>query len=149
MRPRLDMRALRQTRWYQFAIRFAVGGAATAFAGLVAKKGGPTVGGLFLAFPAIFAASITLVEKHHSAAAAGRSGGAGHRRRDRGRRACCVDAAGTFMASVGLASFAVCVWQLAGRWPPSVALAFATLVWALVSGGIWFARRWLRSDRPS
>jgi hypothetical protein len=36
----------------------------TAAADIVAKEFGPTVGGLLLAFPAIFPAGATLVDKH-------------------------------------------------------------------------------------
>jgi len=36
----------------------------TAVAGIIANKFGPAIGGLFLAFPAIFPASATLIEKH-------------------------------------------------------------------------------------
>jgi hypothetical protein len=32
--------------------------------GLIAKRFGPGIAGLFLAFPAIFSASATLIEKH-------------------------------------------------------------------------------------
>jgi Protein of unknown function (DUF3147) len=56
--------ALRQTRWYEYLIRFGLGGAMTAVAGLIAARFGPVIGGLFLAFPAIFPASVTLIEKH-------------------------------------------------------------------------------------
>ena len=56
--------ALRQTHWYEYLIRFALGGAMTVVAGLIAARFGPVVGGLFLAFPAIFPASATLIEKH-------------------------------------------------------------------------------------
>jgi hypothetical protein len=56
--------ALRQTRWYEYLIRFGLGGAMTVVAGLIAARFGPVIGGLFLAFPAIFPASATLIEKH-------------------------------------------------------------------------------------
>src|ERR1700749_1323256 len=56
--------ALRDIRWYQYAVRFALGGAMTAIAGFIAARFGPVIGGLFLAFPAIFPASATLIEKH-------------------------------------------------------------------------------------
>ena len=36
----------------------------TVAAGLIAARFGPVIGGLFLAFPAIFPASATLIEKH-------------------------------------------------------------------------------------
>jgi hypothetical protein len=46
--------ALRQTRWYEYFVRFGVGGAMTVVAGLIAARFGPVIGGLFLAFPASF-----------------------------------------------------------------------------------------------
>ena len=55
---------LKRAKWYEYAIRFGLGGLATALAGLLAKKFGPSFGGIFLAFPAILAGSTTLVEKH-------------------------------------------------------------------------------------
>ena len=64
MKISLDLSALGKTKWYEYALRFAFGGAITVAAGLIANKWGPGVGGLFLAFPAIFPASATLVEKH-------------------------------------------------------------------------------------
>jgi Protein of unknown function (DUF3147) len=59
----LNPSALRETHWYEYLIRFALGGAVTVVAGLIAARFGPVVGGLFLAFPAIFPASATLIEK--------------------------------------------------------------------------------------
>src|SRR5215469_568866 len=43
---------LKQAKWYEFPIRFALGVLVTTGAGPVAKKFGPSFGGLFLAFPA-------------------------------------------------------------------------------------------------
>ena len=60
----VDPSALGQTKWHEYAVRFLFGGLITAIAGIIAKKFGPGVGGLFLAFPAIFPASATLIEKH-------------------------------------------------------------------------------------
>jgi len=54
MKVHADFSALRRTKWYEYAIRFLFGGIITAITGLIAKKFGPQVGGLFLAFPAIF-----------------------------------------------------------------------------------------------
>ncbi|MGO8816823.1 MAG: hypothetical protein ACLQVG_19460 [Terriglobia bacterium] len=48
----LDPSSLRETRWYEYATRFLFGGLITAAAGVIGKKLGPGVGGLFLAFPA-------------------------------------------------------------------------------------------------
>lgn len=61
---RAKLSALKQGHWYEYLVRFALGGLATVVAGLVADIWGPAAGGLFLAFPAIFCASATLIEKH-------------------------------------------------------------------------------------
>ena len=66
MKLSLDLSALKRTRWYEYGLRFFFGGAITVATGLIAKRYGPVFGGLFLAFPAIFPASATLVEKHET-----------------------------------------------------------------------------------
>ena len=53
MQIQVDPSALGQTKWHEYAARFLVGGLITAAAGIVAKKFGPSVGGLFLAIFAI------------------------------------------------------------------------------------------------
>ena len=64
MRVSFDLAGLKQTTWHEYAKRFLFGGAVTVIAGMLAKIYGPVFGGLFLAFPAIFPASATLLEKH-------------------------------------------------------------------------------------
>ena len=64
MRIQVNISALKESRWYELAVRFCLGGLITVAAGIIAKKYGPGVGGLFLAFPAIFPAGATLIEKH-------------------------------------------------------------------------------------
>jgi hypothetical protein len=53
-----------RSHWYEYAIRFVLGGLVTSGAELLAKEFGPSFAGLFLAFPAILPASVTLIEKH-------------------------------------------------------------------------------------
>lgn len=86
--------ALRQSRPHEYVLRFALGGLATVIAGIVADVLGPAAGGLMLAFPAIFCASATLVEKHERQRKAdrglqgnprSRGGGSGCGRRDVGQ----------------------------------------------------------------
>jgi Protein of unknown function (DUF3147) len=64
MRIQINPSPLFKTRWYEYATRFVLGGLITACAGLIADKWCASVGGLFLALPAIFPASATLIEKH-------------------------------------------------------------------------------------
>jgi hypothetical protein len=64
MQIQLSTSSLSDGRWYEYLVRFALGGAATAFTGLISSTFGASIGGLFLALPAIFCASATLIERH-------------------------------------------------------------------------------------
>lgn len=136
---RLSSSALRQTRWYEYGVRFLLGGLATVFAGVVSARFGVAVGGLFLALPAIFCASATLIESHErrTKEKAGFSG------RRRGQQAAALDAAGAGLGSIGLAAFAATFYGLVTT-NMIGAFAAAILVWAAVSGAAWWLRRRLR-----
>src|SRR5258708_9788544 len=123
---RVKWSAFKQSRWYEFVLRFVLGGLATALAGAVAQFFGPEAGGLFLAFPAIFCASATLIEKHERERKQ-KLGLSGYRR---GTDAAALDAAGAALGSIGLAAFGLGVWLLAPTFPfGSLALAaFASLL---------------------
>ena len=136
MQIKVDTSALRQTKWYEAAIRFILGGAITVVAGLLAKKFGPAIGGLFLAFPAIFPASATLVENHEEEKKRKR----GMHGEERGRDAAALDAAGAAMGSVGLMLFALVVWQLLPEHSAWLTLVVALLVWVVSSCAVWFVR---------
>jgi len=111
MRVSVNLGALRKTRCYEFGVRFLFGGTITVVAGLVAKQFGPAMGGLFLAFPAIFPASATLVKKHERE----KKKKAGIVATKRGRQAAALDAFGAALGTVGLLTFATLVWLLAPR----------------------------------
>jgi len=137
MRIRLDLSTLGQTKWHDYAVRFLFGGLITAIAGMIAKKFGPGIGGLFLAFPAIFPASATLIEKHEEEKkeSLGLNGAA------RGRSAASIDAAGSSMGSIGLFIFAFVVWQFLPRDRAWMVLGGATVLWLGVSVAIWQIRK--------
>ncbi len=64
MKISVDLAPLSETRWTDYAVRFLFGGLASLRPReSLLKSFGPVVGGLFLAFPAIFPASATLLEK--------------------------------------------------------------------------------------
>lgn len=134
--------ALRETRWYEYAIRFVLGGATTVLAGLIGARFGPVVGGLFLAFPAIFPASATMIERHERE----RKEKAGLLGVRRGQQAAALDALGATLGSIGLTAFAVVIWQLI-KVSPALALFLAMLFWFGVSIFAWRARRRLRGRR--
>lgn len=134
----LNLSALRETRWYEYLIRFALGGTMTVIAGLIADHFGPIVGGLFLAFPAIFPASATLIEKHERE----RKEKIGLPGARRGREAAALDAAGATLGSFGLAVFALIIWLLIER-GTALALVSATVAWLAVVILAWKLRRWI------
>jgi hypothetical protein len=134
----LNPSALRETRWYEYLIRFALGGAITVIAGYIAACFGPIVGGLFLAFPAIFPASATLIEKHVRE----RKEKAGLAGKRRGKEAAALDARGAMLGSFGLAAFALVIWLMIERSPP-LALLLAAAAWLAVAVLAWILRRWL------
>jgi hypothetical protein len=64
MRVKLKFDSLKETKQTEYVSRFVFGGVVTVLAGFVADHYGPVLGGLFLAFPGIFPAGVSLVEKH-------------------------------------------------------------------------------------
>jgi uncharacterized membrane protein (DUF4010 family) len=124
----------KRTKWWELLLRFVLGGLVTAVAGILAKKLGPSFGGMFLAFPAILASSVTLVQKHERE----RKQKEGMSGAIRGRQAAGADAAGAAMGSIALIVFAVCVWKLLPAHNPGLVITIATLVWAGISSAVWF-----------
>ncbi len=122
-RVRIEPARIRRTTWEEYALRFVFGGAITAVAGYVGNTFGPSVGGLFLAFPAILPATLTLIRNHEGREAAGR------------------DAFGAVAGSIGLVAFAVVVWMLAVRLAVWQLLALATALWLATSILAWWLLR--------
>jgi hypothetical protein len=137
MRVKIDLSALKATRWYQLALRFVAGGLITAATGIIAKAYGPAIGGLFLAFPAIFPAGATLIEKHEKE----KKEKAGLHGNVRARQAVGIDAAGAAMGSIGLLAFAFLVHRFLGNYRPWLVMAGATFCWMLVSLLLWLIRK--------
>lgn len=117
--PELAPHKLRKVAAWEYVLRFAFGGLVTVGAGLIAKRWGTAFGGMFLAFPAILPASLTLVKQHD------------------GRRRAVDDARGGRVATMALAGFALVVMAAAPAWPPAVVLAIATASWVIVAVAAW------------
>jgi hypothetical protein len=134
--------AVRGIRLHEALLRFIFGGLVCVAAGLIAKRFGPGVGGLFLAFPAIFPAGASLVEAHEKQhkARVGLDG------TNRGRVVASVDAAGAAIGTIGLAGFGVICWLGFERLPIYAVFALASLAWTVLSVGFWLLRksRWER-----
>jgi hypothetical protein len=123
---------LREMRPRDLMIRFGFGFAVSVIAGGVTLAVGDRAGGLFLAFPAILPASLTLIAEKEGDSQAE------------------VDAGGALVGAFALVAFAVVSWQALGRVPLVPAEAAATAAWLAVSVGAYFAiRRAMRRRFPN
>jgi uncharacterized membrane protein (GlpM family) len=114
---------LKQTEFRDWLIRFGFGAGVSALAGVVAAFAGPLVGGLFLAFPAILLASLTLVAQ------------------EEGVRQARNEARGATFGTLGLLAFAVVLTVLVGRAPVWLALVAASAAWTAVAVGGYLTAR--------
>jgi hypothetical protein len=116
--PKLNLQGLKDKKPKDYLLRFVFGASISAGAALIGLKF-PLFGGMFLAFPAILPASLTLVE------------------RDGGRTEAVIDAEGAIIGALGLFAFALVAAfgiQPLGAVPALVAAAIA---WLLVSIGTY------------
>jgi hypothetical protein len=137
MKILINLAALRQVKWYEHFARFLLGGLISVMAALIAKTFGPTVGGLFLAFPAIFPASATLLDKHERE----KKQKAGFPVTIRGLLAVGLDARGAAMGSLALVAFAWVIWKTLPHSRPSGVLAAAFAVCIALAAAIWRLRK--------
>jgi hypothetical protein len=128
--------ALKETKPHEYAVRFVFGGLTTVVAGLVAKRFGPGVGGLFLAFPAIFPASASLIESHEIE----RKAEVGSDGRNRGRLAASLDSQGASMGSIGLIGFAFVLWKWVSNHNALLMISAAAVTWLIIAYTLWVAR---------
>jgi hypothetical protein len=121
---RLRAGELKQAPTRDWLIRFGFGAGVSALAGVVSAAAGPRVGGVFLAFPAILLASLTLVAKED------------------GARQARNDARGATLGTLGLIGFAAVVAFTLPEWPLWAALSAASAAWTLIAlGGYLVAKK--------
>ena len=137
MRIEANFSVLKDTKVHEHVLRFVLGGLVTVAAALIAKHWGPVIGGLFLAFPAIFPAGATLIEEHEvqKKKEIGRDG------RLRGREAAALDSFGAALGAIGLVAFALVLWGFLPGHSPWVSLGLAAVAWMVVAGSLWMLRR--------
>jgi hypothetical protein len=141
---RLDLSSLSESKPHEYLLRFLFGGICTATAGLIANRYGPAIGGLFLAFPAIFPAAASLIQEHEKRRKAeiGKDGS------ERGKDAAALDAFGAALGCLGLIGFAMSLWKLAVLVPAVCVLSIAFASWLLISLGGYFVRQCWPRSRP-
>ena len=136
MRLRFEFSSLRETKALEYVRRFVFGGLVTVAASLIAKKWGPVIGGLFLAFPGIFPPGVSLVETHKIE----REANEGKHGVMTGRAHASVEAAGASEGALGLAAFAAVVWKMQPSHALAETLIFACLGWVGTAWVAWWAR---------
>jgi hypothetical protein len=129
--------AIKQTKWYEYGIRFLFGGLVTVFTGLITAKFGPVVGGLFLAFPSILPASLTLVQKHKKEKEQ-QEGTPEQKSLEAGKESAAQTAHGTMLASSALAVFGLVIWIFSNSLPPWLILIIALAGWLTTAVTIWW-----------
>jgi hypothetical protein len=105
------------------AVRFAFGFTISVIVGVIGLVAGDRIAGLFLAFPAILPASLTLIAENDGEAQAR------------------VDAAGACFGGIGLAAFGFVSWFLLPRTAPVLAEVAALVAWCVVAIGAYLAVR--------
>lgn len=117
--PGIDLSKLRNVNWQSYLLRFLLGAAVSVGAALIAKAVSPRFGGMFLAFPSILPASLTLVQDED-----------GTRRADR-------DAIGAILGGLALAVFAGIVELGLLHIERYTAVLLAFLAWLVTSFGLY------------
>jgi hypothetical protein len=124
-RPGAHPSKLRDIRARDLGYRFVAGAVTSVVAGIMTIVFGPRIGGVMLAFPAILAASLTLIEEQEDSAEARE------------------DARGAVIGGAALGVFAAVAAVLFGHLGGAAVLALATLAW-FVSAFLLYLVFWFR-----
>lgn len=117
--PKFNPDELGAHRLRDYVIRFCFGAGIALVAGLIGMKFGPKLGGVFLAFPAILPASLTLIEQNE------------------GRERAAIDSIGAALGAIAMIAFAVLVSLSVVRLGPVVALGIALVIWLMVAVALY------------
>lgn len=126
--PGVELRGLREARPIEYLVRFAIGAAVSAGAGALGTTMGERFAGLFLAFPAILPASLTLLQENE------------------GTRRAARDAVGAVLGAGALVAFACVEATALARLPAGLVLVAGLGAWAVVAVALYAV---LAKVRPS
>jgi Protein of unknown function (DUF3147) len=117
--PRFQPGRIKETRFRDFAIRFAFGGTISVVAALIGAVFKEPIGGIFTAFPAIILASLTLIDKEED------------------REHASYDAVGATLGAVGFIACAYSIFYTLELVPAAASLGIGLLIWLIVSVGLY------------
>jgi hypothetical protein len=133
----INVAKLREGTPTEYLTRFLFGGIVTVLATLIAGHYGPIIGGLFLAFPGIFAPGLSMTETH----AIERKAKAGANGILFARAEASVEAAGASIGALGLAAFALVLWKGLPTHSLALILPLAGAAWLTISVLFWWLRK--------
>ena len=128
--PEVGAGAVRGHSLKDYLIRFAFGAAISLVAGLAGMRFGPAVGGVFLGFPAILPASLTLIQ------------------RKEGREQAAIDSLGAVLGALAMIVFAVLVAGFVMSWGPVLTLGAALAGWLAIAVVLYAAVRAVHGREP-
>ena len=133
----INVAKLREGKPTEYLTRFLFGGIVTVIATLISTHYGPIIGGLFLAFPGIFAPGLSMTETHAiERKAAGGAIGILFARAEAS-----VEAAGASIGALGLAAFALILWKGLPTHSLALILPLAGAAWLTISVLFWWLRK--------
>lgn len=127
--PRVDVRRVRNVKPRDLATRFALGATVSVVAGIISHLAGARIGGVFLAFPAILPASLTIVQEKE-----------GTRTADR-------DALGAVLGGSALVVFAAVAESMFRHHNSAAVLALAFAAWLVSSFAFYVVLGLVRPDK--
>ena len=119
--PRIEPGKVKSQRFADYAMRFLFGAGIALVAGLIGMALGPKAGGMFLGFPAVLPASLTLIQKKE------------------GKDEASIDSIGAVLGSIAMIAFAVIVALSVVAWGPGRSILVALGAWVVVAVGLYFA----------
>jgi len=129
--PRAAPEKVKDKGFSDYAVRFAFGAGIALVAGVIGMVFGPRVGGLFLGFPAILPASLTLIQKKE------------------GRQEASIDSIGALLGALAMIVFAVLITVFATRLGAVTSVFVALAAWLVVAAALYFLVALVFEREPS
>ena len=107
-----------------YAVRFAFGAAIALVSGIIGMAFGPKLGGVFLAFPAILPASLTLIQKED------------------GKTEAAIDSIGAILGALALIIFALVVVFAVTKLGVALTLIVSLVTWFFLACILYAVLRW-------
>jgi hypothetical protein len=117
--PQFQPQEIAKHSFKDYLVRLCFGSGISLGAGLIGLKFGPVVGGIFLGFPAILPASLTLIQKKE------------------GKELAAIDSEGAVLGAIALVGFALVARVLFLRLGIGLTLLVALAAWLAIAVGLY------------